>query len=108
MLLGVLMALSIAYLLDFIHVAFVLPFLLIPGLSALAAARGAPVESRCAAARGLLTAGVWILIAALGVKAIANLTYARAIAPARFEKPPSARCAPILAPSSSSTPCGGT
>jgi hypothetical protein len=82
-LLGVLMALSIAYLPDFIHVAFVLPFLLIPGLSALAAAGLG--ESRLTAARGLLSAGVWILLAAVGAKAIANLTYARAVAPARFE-----------------------
>ena len=84
-LLGALMVLSIWYLPDFIHVSFILPFLLLPGAGALHALRTAPLWDRVPAGRRVLTASVWL--AAVGVlgQAIANVAYARAAAPVRFE-----------------------
>lgn len=84
-LLGALMVLSIWYLPDFIHVSFILPFLLLPAAGALHALRTAPLWNRVPAGRRVLTASVWL--AAVGVlgQAIANVAYARAAAPVRFE-----------------------
>jgi hypothetical protein len=84
-LLGALMALSIWYLPDFIHVSFILPFLLIPGASVLHALRSARLWDRFPPGRRIVTAGTWLC--ALGVlgQGIANLAYARAIAPVRLE-----------------------
>jgi hypothetical protein len=83
--LAALTVLSILYLPDFIHVSFILAFLLLPGASALHALRTAPVWDRVPAGRRVLTAAVWL--AAVGVlgQAIANVAYARAVAPVRFE-----------------------
>jgi hypothetical protein len=84
-LLAALMVLSIWYLPDFIHVSFILPFLLLPGAGALHALRTAPLWDRVPTGRRVLTAAVWL--AAVGVlgQAIANVAYARAVAPVRFE-----------------------
>jgi hypothetical protein len=82
--LGVAMAASVLYLPDFIHVAFVLPFLLIPAASLVHAARTAPLWSRAPAGRRLLTAAVWGLAVAVAGDALANVAYARAIVPARL------------------------
>jgi hypothetical protein len=84
-LLAALMVLSVWYLPDFIHVSFILPFLLLPGAGALHALRTAPLWDRVPAGRRVLTAAVWL--AAVGVlgQAIANVSYARAIAPVRLD-----------------------
>jgi hypothetical protein len=84
-LLAALMMLSIWYLPDFIHVSFILPFLLLPGAASLHVLRTASVWERVPAGRRVLAAAVWL--AAVGVlgQAIANVLYARAIAPVRFE-----------------------
>ena len=84
-LLGVLMALSIWYLPDFIHVSFVLPFLLIPGASLLHRLRTSPVWSRVPGGRAAVAVGMWALGLAIAGKGAANLAYAHAVAPARFE-----------------------
>jgi hypothetical protein len=82
--LGVAMAASVLYLPDFIHVGFVLPFLVIPAASLVHGARTAPVWSRFPAGRRLVTAVVWGLAAAVVGEASANIAYARAIAPVRL------------------------
>ena len=84
-LLGLLMALSICYLPDFIHVSFVLPFLLVPGASLLHRLRTLPVWSRVPGGRAAVAVGVWVLGLAIAGQGAANLAYAHAIAPARFE-----------------------
>ncbi len=58
LLLGVLMALSIWYFPDFIHVAFVVPFLLIPGARLLHGLRSSQAWTRAPVGRRLLTAGM--------------------------------------------------
>jgi len=83
-LLGMLMGVSVIYLADFIHVSFVMPFLLIPAASLLHAARTAPVWARAPAGRRLVTASVWGFAAAVAGQAVANVSYAHAIAPVRF------------------------
>ncbi len=84
-LLAALMALSIVYLPDFIHVVFVLPFLLVPAASALAAVRRGVSEARIPAAGRLLGASLWIMLATLAGQAVVNVSYARALAPVHFE-----------------------
>ncbi len=84
-LLGVFMAASVLYLPDFIHVSFVMPFLLIPGGSLLRAVRTARVWSQDPAGRRILTIGMWAFAVAVAGHAVANLAYARAVAPRRFE-----------------------
>ena len=82
--LAVLMALSVVYLPDFIHVSFVLPFILLPGASLLHAVRTAALWARWPAGRHLVTAAVWLFAAAVAGQAVANVAYARAIAPVRL------------------------
>jgi len=83
--LAVLMALSIWYLPDFIHVSFVLPYLLLPGAGALHALRSAPLWERVPAVRRGLTAAVWLAGVGVVGQGVANVAYARAIAPVRVE-----------------------
>ncbi len=84
-LLAALMALSVWYLPDFIHVSFVLPFLLVPGAGTLHALRFAPTWSRHPAGRHAVTLGMWVFGLALVGKGVANLAHAQAQAPVRFE-----------------------
>jgi hypothetical protein len=84
-LLAALMVLSVWYLPDFIHVSFVLPFLLMPGAAALHALRSAPVWNRAPAMRRLVIATVWLVSLVVLGQAIANVSYARAIAPVRLD-----------------------
>jgi len=84
-LLAALMSLSIWYLPDFIHVSFVLPYLLLPGASVLHALRTAPAWDRLPAVRRAVTALIWLASLAVLGKGIANLAYARAIAPIQLE-----------------------
>lgn len=78
--LALLMAVSVSYLPDFIHVAFVLPFLLLPAAAALH-------DARCASrpmVRRAMAAGMAVFAVAVAGHAVANLPYARALAPERF------------------------
>jgi hypothetical protein len=84
-LLAALMALSIWYLPDFIHVSFVLPFLMIPGASVLHALRSAALWERFPLGRRIVTAGTWLCAVGVLGQGIANVAYARAIAPVRLE-----------------------
>lgn len=84
-LLAVLMALSIWYLPDFIHVSFVVPFLLIPGASLLHRLRGAPMWARRPAARHAASIGMGIFAVALVYQGVANVFSAYAAAPVRLE-----------------------
>jgi hypothetical protein len=84
-LLAALMALSIWYLPDFIHVSFVLPFLLIPGASVVHALWSAPLWDRVPVGRRIASAGVWLAALAVVGQGAANVAYARAIAPVRLE-----------------------
>jgi hypothetical protein len=83
--LAVLMALSIWYLPDFIHVSFVLPYLLLPGAGALHALRAASLWDRVPAGRRVLTGAVWLAAIVVLGQGIANVGYARALAPVRLE-----------------------
>jgi hypothetical protein len=85
LLLGAFMALSIWYLPDFIHVSFVLPFLLIPGASLLYALRSWSGWSRLPGGRGVVAAGPWFLALVVAGKCAANVAHAYASAPVRFE-----------------------
>jgi hypothetical protein len=84
-LLAALMSLSVWYLPDFIHVSFVLPFLLLPGASLLHALRTAPAWDRLPAGRRVVTALTWLASVAVLGQGVANVAYARAIAPVRLE-----------------------
>lgn len=76
---------SIAYLTDFIHVAFVLPFLIIPAMRLLAGLRAHPGWSRVPGGRWLVTGGVVALALALLGQGVANAARAYAVAPERLE-----------------------
>jgi hypothetical protein len=84
-LLAALMALAVSYLPDFIHVSFVLPFLLIPGAVLLHELRRAPLWARLPAGRVAVTAGIWLCALALVGKSVANVAAAYAAAPVRLE-----------------------
>jgi hypothetical protein len=84
-LLALLMGLSIWYLPDFIHVSFVLPFLLIPGATLLYRLRTAAVWVRLPAGRLAVTAGAALFGLAAAWQSAANLAAAHAAAPARFD-----------------------
>jgi hypothetical protein len=84
-LLAALMALSIWYLPDFIHVSFVLPFLLLPGASLLYTLRTTPAWDFLPAGRLTVTALTWLASIAVLGQGAANVAYARAIAPIRLE-----------------------
>jgi hypothetical protein len=75
-LLGLLMALSVWYLPDFIHVSFVVPFLLIPGAHVVWALRRA-LSARLPGARAIVTALYLVAVLALCVKAVTNVSHAR-------------------------------
>jgi hypothetical protein len=83
-LLALMMGLSVLYLPDYIHVSFVLPFLLLPAAALLHRLRLA-LAARAPSWRHAVTAAV--LCAAVGVaaKGAANLRAARAAAPVRLE-----------------------
>ncbi len=76
------MALSVAYLPDFIHVSFVLPFLLIPGARVL---HGVRTWTRLSWVRPLLTVALVGALAAVVVKGAGNVVRSRASAPVSFE-----------------------
>jgi hypothetical protein len=80
-----LMALSMWYLPDFIHVSFILPFLLIPGASLLHGLRAAARRSGSAPASLAVTLGLWTFAVAAAGQAVANVAYAHALAPVRFD-----------------------
>jgi hypothetical protein len=84
-LLAALMALSIWYLRDFIHVSFVLPFLLVPGASLLYRLRTAPVWGRLPAGHHLPTLATWLFALAVAGQGIVNVAHAHAVAPVRLE-----------------------
>lgn len=84
-LLAVLMGLSVVYLPDFIHVSFVLPFLLIPGATLLHALRTAPLWARMPAGRHAATVGVCLFALAVVRQCVANVASAHAAAPVRLE-----------------------
>jgi hypothetical protein len=83
-LLALLMALSVWYMPDFIHVSFVLPFLLIPAASLVHRLRFAALWARLPAGRRIVHAAMWLLGGAVLGECVANLAYARALAPARL------------------------
>jgi len=84
-LLAALMSLAIWYLPDFIHVSFVLPFLLLPGASLLHALRTTALWDRAPAGRRIVTALTWLASVAVLGQGVANVAHARAVAPARLE-----------------------
>jgi hypothetical protein len=84
-LLAALMALSVWYLPDFIHVSFVLVFLLLPAASLLHRLRAAPWWERLPAGRAVATVAVLLGAAAVAGKGVGNQRAARAAAPVRFE-----------------------
>ena len=85
LLLAVLMMLSVWYLPDFIHVSFVLPFLLIPGATLLHRLRSVPLWDRVPAGRHAVTVGVALLILAVVGQGAANVASAYAREPERLE-----------------------
>jgi hypothetical protein len=84
-LLALLMALSVVYLPDFIHVSFVLPFLLIPAATLLHRARTARLWARVPGARRAMTIGVWCGVLAVLWKGVSNVAYAHDLAPERVD-----------------------
>jgi hypothetical protein len=84
-LLALLMALSVWYLPDFIHVSFVLPFLLIPGAALLHDLRSGGIAGRPSAARHVVAGLVWLFVLGVAAKAVANVSRAHASAPERVE-----------------------
>jgi hypothetical protein len=84
-LLAVLMGLSVWYLPDFIHVSFVLPFLLIPGAMLLHRLRSARFWDRVPAGRYTVTAAAWLFTLAVAARSAANVVSAQAAAPVRLE-----------------------
>jgi hypothetical protein len=83
--LALLMGLSVWYMPDFIHVSFVLPFLLIPAACLVHRLRSAALWARLPAGRYVVDAGVWLFGAAVLGECAANLAYARALAPVRLD-----------------------
>lgn len=83
-LLAALMMLSVWYLPDFIHVSFILPFLLIPGASLLHRLRVVPLWDRVPAGRHALTVGVALLSLAVVGQGAANVVSAYERAPERL------------------------
>ena len=84
-LLALLMALSVWYLPDFIHVSFVLVFLLLPAASLLHRLRTVRWWDRQPAGRAAATAVVLLAAAAVAAKGFTNQVAARAAAPVRFD-----------------------
>lgn len=84
-LLGVLMALSVWYLPDFIHVSFVMPFLLIPGARLLYGLRRWSGWSRVPGGRRLVAIAMVVAALALAGKAVGNVVRARSGLPVRLE-----------------------
>ena len=83
-LLALLMGLSICYLPDFIHVTFVLPFLIIPAASLLHRLRATPRLAATPALRLAVLVALLLFGAALARQGAVNLRAARAAAPQRF------------------------
>jgi hypothetical protein len=70
---------------DAIHAAFVLPVLLLPGLSLLHDLRTSPRFTRSRALQGLAQVAVWGMVAMLVARGATNVERARAAAPMRWE-----------------------
>jgi hypothetical protein len=84
-LLAALMALSVWYLPDFIHVAFVTPFLLLPGARLLHAVRGSGAWSRVTGGRAVRATAMTAVVLVLGAKGVGNVVQAWAAAQVRVE-----------------------
>jgi len=83
--LAVLMAGSVWYLPDFIHVAFVLPFLIIPGVTVLYRLRSALWWTRVPRGRQAVTVAVVLFALAVAAQSIANVPAAYRAAPVSLE-----------------------
>lgn len=84
-LLALLTGLSVSYLPDFIHVSFVLPFLLIPGVSLLHRLRTAAFWSHVPMARYALSLGIALAFLAVLGQSVRNVVQAAASAPVRLD-----------------------